>query len=1515
MREITLGSTRTRTIDVLVVAASDVQTESAITEQVLRSVAAEFALPVRASYSNPFRGYKEDAAVGRTDLQDESTPVVLPHFWDGPTSARDELAAPDLTQYDLIIWLVWSRFSSVSVEKQILPNGSRARFATNGEIDFILGQADRIFDPNNLLVYRNRATPDSLLEPKEAREEMCRQWDTVQDFFARWENEDEIQFRERCHDFLGLEEFANSFRQHFRNFLLRRLDGGIAPNNPPLQNRSRHSKPFRGLNFFDFEHVSVYYGRTKAIGEVLDALKKQATAKKSFVLVLGPSGSGKSSLLRAGVLPLLTQGGTPVGHGPWRRLIMRPGTGDPIDTLTAALSAKFALPELSDVAAPGDSLSLASQLRKDPEKAASRIAERLGKPKLRLALVVDQLEDLFIGASPVLQQKFIAALSALARSEGVYVIAALRTEFYAHYQRFPELVNLTSGGGIYELPMPAEHEIANLIRLPAEAAGLRFERDPQTGRTVDESLLNGAAKSADRLPLLEHVLSRLYDKQLKRKDGVVLWSDYRQSGEFKNALAQHAESVYLTLNPDEQQVFKLLIRQLLAPGAAKENVLLRRLVPYHDLVSSPQFNDRQSAAARAVIDCLTKEGLLSADTDPKHSRLISLPQDALLKNWPRLWRWLSEDQRLFRMRARLDESLRLWLSQGKHGHHLLYDRVALAEAATLVRDFSAELSKNQLDYIRRSLAKQKRHGGTRIYFGLAALVAFGLFAAILAAQRFNSANPGNQAKLEVQAAQPNKHLGSEDTTALEAQLKEAEEKLQLAQQNAELANQERAALETELKTAGDQWKQLQDTELSDSDGKALQAQLKETEEKLKQAHANSEDTSSQLTALQVQLKQEQDKEQKAQANADSLTSERNALQNQLKAIQGKLEQAQTNSGDTAGQLSALQAQLKQEQDKEQKVQANADSLTSERNALQNQLKQAEAKALLAQQNTDLVSGQRSTLETQLKEANERLEQTQANSGDAAGQLSALQAQLKQEQDKELKAYVNLNSLTSERDALQNQLEQAEARALLAQRNADLFNSRRSEVETELEQANEKLKQAQANSGDAADQLSALQAELKQEQDKEQKAQANANSLTSERNALQNQLKATEEKLKLAHANSGDAAGQVSALQAQLKQEQDKEQKAQANADSLTSERIALQNELKATEEKAKLAQANSGDAAGQLSALQAQLKHEQEKGKKVQANADSLTSERSALQSQLKQAEAKALLAQQNADLFSRQRNTAETQLKEAQEKLTQAQDDSDATANQLSALQAQLKQEQDKEQKAQANLDSLTSERNALQSQIKQAETKALLAQQNANLANSQRSALEAQFKDAQEKLKQANASSGDTAGQLRALQARLYSSQQASPTLSPSTSSSETANPPGSPSGRNGEASGNAEPLKEFVLGYLRTVAINDTSVQRRYFANQVSFYGRGMLDPSSVEASTEEYHREWPIREWTALGEATIARSRHRGRFIVHQPFHWVVSDGSRHAQGNATLHLLIQRDAQGEFRIMNVHQLDR
>src|SRR4029077_8162499 len=106
------------------------------------------------------------------------------------------------------------------------------------------------------------------------------------------------------------------FREHFRDFLARQLDRENGLKKALRKVRYLESNPFRGLNFFDFEYAAIYYGRTKAVGEVLDALKNQATVKKRFVLVVGPTGSGKSSLVRSGVLSLLT-----LDNGPWRRAV------------------------------------------------------------------------------------------------------------------------------------------------------------------------------------------------------------------------------------------------------------------------------------------------------------------------------------------------------------------------------------------------------------------------------------------------------------------------------------------------------------------------------------------------------------------------------------------------------------------------------------------------------------------------------------------------------------------------------------------------------------------------------------------------------------------------------------------------------------------------------------------------------------------------------------------------------------------------------------------------------------------------------------------------------------------------------------------------------------------------------------------------------------------------------------------------------------------------------------------
>ena len=141
------------------------------------------------------------------------------------------------------------------------------------------------------------------------------------------------------------------------------------------------SCPFRGLNFFDFEHAPIFHGRTKAIGEVLEALEAQVRAQRPFVLVVGASGSGKSSLVRAGVLPLLTQPETIEGVGLWRWSVTTPGAGgsggDCFDALAAALLEPPALPALQDSESQNAIRDLATELREHSDSVALRVRDAL----------------------------------------------------------------------------------------------------------------------------------------------------------------------------------------------------------------------------------------------------------------------------------------------------------------------------------------------------------------------------------------------------------------------------------------------------------------------------------------------------------------------------------------------------------------------------------------------------------------------------------------------------------------------------------------------------------------------------------------------------------------------------------------------------------------------------------------------------------------------------------------------------------------------------------------------------------------------------------------------------------------------------------------------------------------------------------------------------------------------------------------------------------------------------------
>ncbi len=1424
-----------RRIDIFVSSPEDVQAERSLVERSIRSIAAEFSVPITVTYSNWLRRPSAEDKVDAHSANgsEEGSSWLCPCFWEYQDHELDQdygERIPNTGSYDLVISILWSRLGTRISPALVMPDGSRPQTANDYEVAWVLDQSNRTPGFPELRVYRNRSVPVVPPRSKEGRETFFRQLDAVQEFYAGWEKHS--AFTEACSDYSDLQDFENLFREHFRDFLARQLEKEVVARERPAKARYWKSNPFRGLQFFDFEYAPVFHGRTKAVGEVLEALKKQASASRPFVLVLGASGSGKSSLVRAGVLPLLIETGTAVGDGPWRRAVTRPGlggnAGDPFDALAVALLAKVALPELQKSASRNEWRKLAAELREEPESVALRVKELLDrislqelnhlldeqdsqsplpgriesadlvrhrrlrrvKPKAQLALVIDHLEDLFVsGFSQELQQNYIAVLAALVRCQRVFVIAALRSDFYASYLQFPELVSLAGPAGRFDLLPPARSELRNIIRLPAEAAGLSFERDAKTNQSLDEALTDAALACPQPLPLLEHLLSQLYGKQLDRKDGLLRWSDYRELGEFEGALASHAETLFVSLNSDAQQTFEFVMRRLASLGP--DDKAICRPVPYQDLVSSPELDHRLRAGAKSLVDSLVKGGLFSLETDLKEEVFVSVAHQALLERWPRVQLWLAEDQEFLRMRDRLDGCLKLWLNQGRQTHQLLRPGSGLADGETLINHFHFSLSETQIDYIKRSVAAQKRGHRTRNIVGLAVLAALASVAAVAGVRWFSwdsqrkSLNEysklerkiadlaqgeggatQNAAKdLEERARQAEKRadLAASQLRETEARLKQTEEK---AQQDADVAKSELAA--TQRTAMADQLKKAQEkaqvaqqnADLASAQRGQMEAQLKQAEEKVKQGA----DLAAQLTAMADQLKKAQEKAQAAQQNADLAATQRAQMEAQLKQAEVKTKQGP----DLAAQLTAMADQLKKAQEKAQAAQQNADLAATQRAQMEAQLKQAEGKT---KQGPDLAA-QLTAMADQLKKAQEKAQAAQQNADLAATQRGQMEAQLKQAEEKVKQS----GDLATQLTAMADQLKKAQEKAQAAQQNADLAATQRGQMEAQLEQAEEKVKQ----SGDLATQLTAMADRLKKAQEKAQVAQQNADLAATQRGQMEAQLEQAEEKAR----QGGDLAAQLTALTDQLKKAQEKAQVAQQNADLSATQRGQMEAQLKQAEEKAR----QGGDLAALLAAMTDQLKKAQEKAQVAQQNADLAATQRGQMEAQLKQAEEKA---RQGGDLAA-QLTAMTDQLKKAQEKAQVAQQNADLAATQRGQLEAQLKQAEEKARqgadlgaqltamtdqlkKAQQNADLAATQRGQLEAQLKQAEEKARQgadlgaqltamtdqlkkAQQNADLAATQRGQLEAQLKQAEEKARQG----ADLGAQLTAMTDQLKKAQQ---------------------------------------------------------------------------------------------------------------------------------------------------------
>jgi hypothetical protein len=483
-----------------------------------------------------------------------------------------QLVKPSET--DVVISILWSRLGTRLPAQFTRADGSRYESGTEYEFEEAMEGFRRNGKPD-LLVYRRTAPPSVRLDDERDLMERLSQKKKLDEFIEKWfHDRTEGTLVAAFHPFASPSDFEILLENHLRRLIERQLPRSAVAT-AQARDVWKKGSPFRGLAAFELEHAPVFFGRTRAVSDILQALRQQSTDGRSLVLILGMSGGGKSSVVRAGVLPMLTKPGVIEGITFWRRAVFRPTDvrGDIFAGLARALLKDEALPSLDGEGAGAD--EFAQILRQSPQAATAMVRNALAreaqsdkaggdKANGRLALVIDQMEEMFTheGILPEHREAFIDVIDAFARSGRVWVICTLRSDFYPRLAALPKLTALKEGAGQYDLMPPNASEIGQMIRLPTRAAGLRFEEDPTTNESLDDMLRDAALERPEILPLLQFTLEELY--QRRTEDGLLTLAAYRELGGVEGSLAQRAEAVFQDLPKDVQAELPKVLNALVS---------------------------------------------------------------------------------------------------------------------------------------------------------------------------------------------------------------------------------------------------------------------------------------------------------------------------------------------------------------------------------------------------------------------------------------------------------------------------------------------------------------------------------------------------------------------------------------------------------------------------------------------------------------------------------------------------------------------------------------------------------------------------------------------------------------------------------------------------------------------------------------------------------------------------------------------------------------------------------------
>ena len=684
--------------------------------------------------------------------------TIEPYLWEYEAMVasghfQDSIEPP--SAFDIVVLIVWSRLGTPLPERTNVRqyhgiDGRTPVTGTEWEYEEALKAAQEAGAPD-LLVYRSREDARVGTLDTARRRQAIEQLEELDRFWSR-HFANEGSFLGAYTEFTSGAEFAAAFERHLRKLIEKRI-ASLAAASHEQGTRIWTQAPFRGLESYEFEHAQIFFGQDDALTKAMVRLAANAAGGSPFLLVLGASGSGKSSLVKAGIVPKLFVPRRIPGAAFLRRVVFRPSDAqegeDLFDALARRLTTRVSADEgLPELLGPGQTVSgLAAHLRNATAEPAYPIATVLGQLAVgarhegrmlehetaRVVLVLDQLEEIFTNEflTALERQRFVALIAGLVRSGCVWVIATMRKDFWHQADDTPELVNMSEGDGRLELLPPTQTQLSQIIRRPAAAAGVGFEHHQTTDVPLNEIIAEEVAHEAGALPLLSYLLDQLYRSDVLEAQGTALsFATYDRLGRLEGAIATRADAVVESCAADDRQALGSVLFALVQMGTTDGDVerAISRRVPLSTFLPG--------TAQRRLVEALLHPDarLLVSDAEAGGAPTVRVAHEALITRWARARDFVQDNAESLKIRRRLEERYTLWRGLGETGRDAanqnkskqtlrarmtawraragrepgLLSEIDLIDGQRLLRDHRADTEPDLVGYIERSHAADKR---------------------------------------------------------------------------------------------------------------------------------------------------------------------------------------------------------------------------------------------------------------------------------------------------------------------------------------------------------------------------------------------------------------------------------------------------------------------------------------------------------------------------------------------------------------------------------------------------------------------------------------------------------------------------------------------------------------------------------------------------------------------------------------------------------------------------------------